>query len=252
MNKLKASGKIKLILIIIVCIAVISAAAIVPKKLINYLAASTLSLANKDDSSSSYAVSQRLSENMSYEECMEIICRVWESDYTVISLSERTEGDPDYSEANIIENLNECLDELYETGKYKDFSDSELFFNDDRSYYTYNVVLYKCTDATFNAYYTYLWGITYTRYDNSKTYEFLMVNDNGYDEPANLIIYYSYNDTGDKSTETIYERYLEEMNKFVIMEPDANIKWSVASSSENVAYHYYYCSELYLFYVHDD
>ena len=256
MNKIKTSEKIKLILIIIVCVAVISAAATLPYKLINYLAASTLSNANTDGSSSSYAVSQRLSESLSYDECMEIICRVWESDYTVINLSERTDDDPGYSETEIINKLNDNLDKLYETGNYMDFSEDENYFNDDRSYYTYNIVLYKCLDTTFNAYYTYLWGITYTRYDNSKTYEFLMLNDSYIDdngELTNQIIYYSLNDTDDKSTENIYERYLEEMNSFVIGMPNANFKWSSAyHSSDYLACHHYYGPELYLFYVHDD
>lgn len=195
MNKSKA-GHIKLIILSLTCIAVIVMAAVIPEKLIDYNAASELSQAYKDQTSSSYAISESLSLNLTDDEKMQLICNVWESNVEVVDFSSSNISS---SEADIIKNLNSQIKKTL-APNYRDFENEETFFNDSRPYYTYNIVLYKCTDSVFNAYYTYFWGITYTRYDNSRTYEFLFTD-------FLDIIYFSRNDTDDKSTENIYARY---------------------------------------------
>ncbi len=212
----KKTGQIRLIFISLICVVVIAMATIIPKQLIDYQANAGLSQVFTDSTSSSYAISKSLSENLTEDEQLQLICKIWDSNMEVVDISEHEYFSN--SEIEIIERLNEEFETKIVTNVDSLYEDT--FVNDTRSYYTYNVVLYKCTDSVFNTYFTYLWGITFTRYDNSRVYEFLMTD---YDK----IIYFSRNDTNDKSTETIYQRYYAEI------EDNSNIDTTIYSSKKD-------------------
>jgi hypothetical protein len=137
---------------------------------------------------SSSAIAREMSTRLTDMEKMELISGNWSSETTIADISAT-----DYSEWEEIQLAKESFSNLLiSLSNTVDFD----------TWYSYETVMFKCTDTTFNTYSAYFFGITFTKYDKSEKYQLLMTD-------TGTIIYASNNITSNDHTDMIYDKYIE-------------------------------------------
>jgi hypothetical protein len=163
---------------------------------------------------SSSAIAREMSTRLTDMEKLELISGNWNSETTMADISTT-----DYSEWEEIQLAKKSFSNLLnaELKSKSTSSNASASSNhaagsitlsnmvDFDTWYSYETVMFKCTDTTFNTYSAYFFGITFTKYDKSEKYQLLMTD-------TGTIIYASNNIASDDYTGTIYDKYIELIN----------------------------------------
>lgn len=118
--------------------------------------------------SSASTISKISSERLSENDKLKLISGIWTREMTVVDTSEASN-----SEIQIVESARKKVNELYNIGCYP--------FNFESKYdnwYSWNTTLYKFTDSNFKTYTTYLWKISFCKYDSDEIHDVYLTDDN--------------------------------------------------------------------------
>ncbi|MCM1171733.1 MAG: hypothetical protein NC393_06350 [Clostridium sp.] len=157
------------------------------------------------------ATARNASSKLSALDKIRLICGVWDSSMTQCDIAE---GFLTMDDA--VSLAREQMELYYQAGLYP-----ASLYSDYNNWYSFDCNLYKYTDNTFQTYTSYLWEITFTKFDTS-TYHTLLMSENGIILAADTNM--SFDNYADISLkESAYQDICTQtLNYAVHLEPAAN------------------------------
>lgn len=179
---------------IIVCLVIIAVCAslFLPSYLlnrkINRKLGESIQAPNEYYNASASSLSKAMSERLSFSQKLDLITGEWPREIEEIAVSES-----EYNPTNYVNLAKIGIASLYSTGDYESSLSTDI-----DNWYTYDTQLFLCTDATFDTYSAYYWVITFTKYDQSRKHNILMMDDGSvlcayacpYEESVDILSFY--------------------------------------------------------------